>query len=286
MDNRFFRLKRLKAQVKRLLPLLYAFVSLVLIWFGLSAHPVVRSMRLSVVRFVSPVVSVVAVPLGWMRAGHENWLNLWNAYEQNEALKKENQELKQWRTVALQQAIEREELQSLLKYIPPKKSTSITARVLADNGGTFARSLIVGAGSDNGIKKGMIAMTANGIVGRVVDVGRASSRLMLMTDYLSRIPVVVGGGKVVCVASGDNLALLKLIAVPEGAAIAAGDVVLTSGDAGLYPSGLPVGVVAEVTDNDIFVRPAESEISEFVRLVDFGLDDVLLKDESPCPCGG
>lgn len=286
MDNRFFRLKRLKSQVKRVLPLLYAFISLVLVWFGLSSNPLVQSARLSVVSFLSPVVSVVSVPLGWIRSGHENWLNLWNVYEQNKSLRHENQDLRQWRLIALQQAIEREELQDLLKYVPPKKSTFLAARVLADNGGTFAQSLIVNAGSEHGVKKGMIAMTVNGIVGRVVDVGRSNSRLMLITDYLSRIPVVVGENKVLCVAFGDNSALLKLMAVPEGAQINVGDIVMTSGNAGLYPSGLSVGVVAEITDNDILIRPSESERSEFVRLVDFGLGDVLLKDEPTCLCGG
>jgi rod shape-determining protein MreC len=136
---------------------------------------------------------------------------------------------------------------------------------------------MVQGGHSIGIRSGFVAMSARGLVGRIVESGQYYSRLMLLTDYLSRLPVTVGEERALCILSGDNSIEPKLISLPEEHNISVGDVVMTSGHVGLYPAGLGVGVVSRVDNGEIRVELFENNPNlTFIRLVDFGLTDVLL----------
>ena len=169
-----------------------------------------------------------------------------------------------------------QKLSQLLNYKPDGEKHFVTARIVADNGGSFSKSVLVQAGTVDGISKGDLALTELGVLGRVIEVGSLASRVLLITDYTSRIPVKVGEDGVLAILSGDNSVLLKLIAVPEGAQINVGDLVMTSGHSGVYPAGLSLGTVVSMEGSNIYVQPfSERDKAEFVRLVDFGLDGLL-----------
>ncbi len=279
MESRQFRLKRLKTQIRLFLPLLLLMIALVFVGFSTTENPYLKQFQTALTQVVTPVVSVVSAPLRWGEAAVREMTFFVRTYRENKRLRSENESLQNWRNIALQLGIEQQELKHLLNYVPPQKSTSVTARVLADNGGRFSQSLVVSAGTDQGVSKGDVAMTPRGVLGRVVETGSSFSRLMLLTDYMSRVPVMVGNDRVMCILSGDNTATPKLVSLPENAVIQPGDVVLTSGHVGVYPAGLGIGVVSEVIDGEISVSLFESDFSPgFVRLVDFGLNHVLLHE--------
>ena len=201
-----------------------------------------------------------------------------NTYKENNHLKKEIEQLKNWRNIALQLQTEQQSLKELLNYKPPFKSTSVTAKVLVDNGNRFVKSLLIQAGLNQGVSKGDIAMTSDGVLGRVVEVGTDASRLMLLTDYASRVPVIIGQEKIHAILSGDGSQQPKITSLPEDITVSVGDIVLTSGEVGVYPSGLGIGIVSEIEQGDIKVRLfEEDDWPEFVQLVNFGLNSVLLK---------
>lgn len=281
MENRFFRLKRLKAQVKLFSPVLFLLAAVLLIGVGVSRNPTVVSLRQAGAFYVAPVVDFIVRPVSWVQAGWGRGKDFLNTYRENQRLIAENHDLRRWRTTALQLAMEQRRLKELLNYAPPPKAFALTARVLADNGGSFSHSLIVQAGARDGLKKGAVALTENGVFGRVVEVGASSCRLMLLTDYLSRVPVSVGEAEIPAILSGDSTPFPKLISLPENVLIQAGDLVLTSGRVGVYPAGLAIGFVAEAARGEISVRLFESgRALTFVRLVDFGLSQVLLAEDA------
>ncbi len=280
MESRQFRLKRLKMQIRLFLPLLFLIFSLVFMGISSFENPYLQQFQTALTQVVTPVVSFVSTPLRWGDKGVREVKLFLKTYQENQRLRAENESLQNWRNIAFQLGSEQQELQRLLDYVPPKKSSSVTARVLADDGGHFSKSFVVSAGSENGVSKGDVAMTSKGVLGRIVEVGPSFSRLMLLTDYLSRVPVVVGNSRVLCMLSGDNSSSPKLVSLPEGAVVQKGDVVLTSGHVGVYPSGLGIGVVSSVNNGEISVSLFESDFTpEFVRLVDFGLNQVLLQEE-------
>ena len=115
-------------------------------------------------------------------------------------------------------------------------------------------------------------------MGRIAGVGARSSRILLITDLNSRIPVVVGPNRTRAILTGDNTDRPRIIHLPPGEMLSPGDVVTTSGHGGVLPVGLAVGVVATVNDNSVNVEPyVERDKLELVRVVDFGLSGILRK---------
>ncbi|MBR5130256.1 MAG: rod shape-determining protein MreC [Alphaproteobacteria bacterium] len=283
MENKFFRLKKIKAQLKLFAPVLFLIMALALIGLGLSQNPYIVQVKNATADALVPVVHVMGAPVRWGKSFVGGVHNLFSVYTQNKQLREENKILIGWKNTALKLAEDKKELEKALNYVPSKEVSYLTARIVADNGGTFARTLIVQAGSENGLKKGAVALFPEGMLGRIIEVGTSVSRLLELTDYTSRIPVMVGEQRFLCILTGDNTDYPKLISIPEGAVIAEGDRVVTSGHAGIFPSGLAIGTVISV-DNEIAVKSfVTSKTSEFIRLVDFGLDDTLIKDKK-CEC--
>ena len=282
MESRQFRLRKIRTQILLFVPLGLMVISLCLIWFGTFQSHFLGQFKMALQETVAPIVRFVSAPIRWTKHAYHATTSFMDTYSENEMLRAENEQLRGWRNIALQLSAEQEDLKRIMAYVPPQKSKSVVAKVLTDTGSRFSKSLIVSAGRHQGVSKGDIAMTSAGVYGRIVEVGKNASRLMLLTDYASRVPVAVGSEKVTCILAGDGSNTPKLVSLPEDSAIRPGDIVLTSGQVGVYPSGLGIGVVESIDSGDIKVRLFEESISpDFVRLVNFGLETVLLPSDCP-----
>ena len=282
MENPLFRIKKIRTQIYLFLPVAFILIAWILIGIGQFESPLLSQFRMALIETVTPVVRVVSAPFRWGKDALEFSGDFINAYQENKRLKLENAELKNWQLQALKMDVEQKKLKELLNYIPPPKTTFVTAEVLSDNGSRFSRSLIVSAGRDQGVLKGDLAMTPAGVLGRIVEVGKNMSRLMLLTDYASRIPVRVGENQILGILTGDGSTRPKVISLPADKTVSVGDVVFSSGQMGVYPTGLGIGVVESINDGDIKVRLFEEDRNPtLVRLVNFGLNSVLLSDTCP-----
>ncbi len=178
----------------------------------------------------------------------------------------------QWQNAVANLQTENRELRGLLHFKTEPSLAYISARVIADTGGPFVRGLIITAGKLDGVREGMAAMTGDGLIGRVIEVGDWSSRVLLITDLNSRIPVTIAGSGDRAILAGDNSNQPKLLYLPQDAVLSAGARVVTSGHGGVFPPGLPVGVVTEAGRGVYNVVPAADlgRVND-VRLVDFSL---------------
>ena len=168
--------------------------------------------------------------------------------------------------------------------VPDPRLRYTAARVVGDQGGAFARSVLVNAGSRDGIAKGQAAVTADGVAGRVTEVGQRSSRVLLLTDINSRIPVLVGAARDRAIMAGDNTGQPRLLYLAAGTETRPGDRVVTSGHGGMFPPGLPVGVVTQASETALRVQPfVDWAHMEFLRLADYKLPSLPL---SPGDGGG
>jgi rod shape-determining protein MreC len=131
------------------------------------------------------------------------------------------------------------------------------------------------------VKTGYPVINADGLVGRIVDIGPTTARVLLASDLNSRIPVVVGPNGVRAILAGDNGPSPRLIYLPDGAKIAIGDDVATSGTGGLFPAGLRIGAVTgDLADPRVAVR-ANLDKLEYLSVLFF--DDpsrALTEDQS------
>jgi len=191
-------------------------------------------------------------------------------------LREENQHLLEWQSAARKLSAENQNLKSQLNFAPDAEPGFVTARVIADTGGAFVHSILVSAGARDGVAKGQAVVTGDGLVGRVHAVGTRSVRVLLVTDLNSRIPVIIEATRTRAILAGDNSERPRLIHLPPGATASIGDRVVTSGHGGAFPPGLPVGVVAQISDGNVLIKPyAQRDRLEFVRIVDYGLKGIL-----------
>jgi len=233
---------------------------------------VARTVRTNITETVVPLISILSKPVDAM-ASLSDWAHeLITVREENRALKSENSRLRQWQAVATEVQSENTKLRELLKFAPANKSAYTSARVAADTTSPYSRSALITSGSDQGVQEDLAVVNDGGLVGRVVEVGKKTSRILLLTDMNSRIPVlsensreraIAGGG------SGDNLSLLYL---PENSKMKMGEKIITSGDGGVLPPGLPVGVVVKIDKGTAIVKPfVDWYHLEYVSVVDFSM---------------
>jgi rod shape-determining protein MreC len=125
-------------------------------------------------------------------------------------------------------------------------------------------------------------MTGAGLVGRVTEVGDRAARVLLVTDLNSRVPVAVDGSRERAVLAGDNSDRPRLLYLPARTTVKVGDRLVSSGNGGIFPPGLPVGEVAAIEDGIVRVEPyAELSRLDYLRIVNYGLSGVLPQPVMP-----
>jgi rod shape-determining protein MreC len=265
-----------RAAITRVAFLSLVMASFLLILISKAEVAIVERLRMGFLDLVAPVFDVVARPTDLIAHAIADLRELMRLRDENTRLRTEVDRLGQWQEVARRLDGENQSLRGLLNVVAEPTAKSITARVLADSGGAFVRSLLVGAGGGQGVVRGQVAMTGEGMVGRVSDVGDRTARVLLITDLNSRIPVVMEGTRDRAVLAGDNGPMPRLLYLGIDARVSPGDRVVTSGHGGALPAGLPVGVVAAVGERGILVQPlVDWTRLDYVRLLDYGLTGIL-----------
>jgi rod shape-determining protein MreC len=176
-------------------------------------------------------------------------------------------DLHRWKELAETMALRMERYEKLLDLVGETQGQSVTARVVAEENGPFAASRIANAGAANGVREGFAAINEYGLVGRVVRVGEYTSRILMLTDFASRIPVMgtQSGDRALLV--GDNGTSARLLEPETPDKIIPGEVWVTSGDDGKMPLGVRVGVARKVGEEWVLDLALQARPIDFVRLV-------------------
>lgn len=234
--------------------------------------PLVEKARIYAADLLMPVFDVMSRPVGALSEFADETQSLWRLKSENARLRAEIDVLRQWQDVARRLDAENRALRALLNFADPRVIGEIAARVVADSGGAYVRNLLISVGGRDGVSKGQVAVTGDGVIGRVTEVGDRSARVLLLTDLNSKIPVMVEATGDRALLVGDNTALLRLAYLPQDARVQPGDRIVTSSHGGALPQGLPVGQVVAVGDRGVQVRPfADWQRLEYLRLLDYGL---------------
>ena len=228
---------------------------------------------------ISPAIDVLVIPAKMIAKVYDYFRDLKQIHKDNVRLREENRKLNILYDRFKSLEIENKLLSDLLNYVTPEESEFITARVIAEEGDAFSHSMIAYTG-DAPVKKGQVALSDKGVVGRVERVGNAYARIILITDINSKIPVMAEKTRIRGILSGDNTTMPRLIFIPLDADINVGDRIVTSGVAGVFPAGLPIGKVVSVNKNEIRIKPFSSlEQLEYIKLVNYGLSGILGEDD-------
>lgn len=239
-------------------------------------NPVVTNVRAQVVDVLAPALDILSRPVSAVQDGVDYVDHFFSVFEENAELREQNDRLLHWQAVARRLGAENEEFRTLLSTVAEPRSSFVTARVIGMSSGTFVRTALLNTGANDGIAVGQAAVTAEGMLGRIVEVGDHSSRILLLTDLNSRIPVVIERTGEPAVLAGDNSDRLRLLYVADEDAVALGDRLVTSGEGGVLPPGLPVGQVTGNQDGLWRIQPfVDVGRAEYVRVLNYALPGLL-----------
>ena len=274
------RLIRLSLPVRAIIQksLIFILISAAISFMVLDKNESITIERTSVViaDVFSPILDFISRPAASISQFFQSLDNLSQLHKDNIRLRAENERLKDWQMIARDLGAQNRVLKTLLGFTSDLPPSQVTARVIGDAAGPFIRTLIINVGTNRGLKKGNAVISGEGLIGRVISVGRRSARVLLITDINSRIPVLVESSRDRAILTGTNIGQTKLLFLPTSVDLTEGDRVVTSGHGGVFPVGLPVGTMINAGDGNVLV-------STFARLGRLEYVRVLVNDKIPSP---
>lgn len=234
--------------------------------------------RNSVSDVVSPALIVLSEPFRQIASMTESVTGLSELRAENAQLREENVRLREWYQTALMLESENHSLHALLNVKPDPTHRFITARVIGDSGNAFVKSAIVSAGQNDSVQKGQAVLSGDGLVGRIIEAGNNSARVLLLTDVNSRVPVLIEGSRQKAILTGLNTDLPVLKYLPVDGEVKNGARIITSGNGGMFMPGLPIGTIEIGKDGQPYVKPyADISRITHVRIVDYPEDPNLIE---------
>lgn len=220
-----------------------------------------RLIRVWTVGAFSPFERAGAHGIGHLRDTWRHYFALQNTSRENEALRRENDELKMQVTQLQSKATEADRLALLLNFRKSHQNIPMLgSRVIATSAGTASATIVLDRGSKDGIKKNMGVITPEGVVGKVVEVYDDTSEVLLLTDKDSGVGAMLGNSRIQSPVGGTGEPLLAMKYVANDDVVNLGERVVTSGMDKIFPRDLPIGTIAEIKSGNPFknirVRPS------------------------------
>lgn len=209
-------------------------------------------------------ISISNALLSPLQVTHRYFYNMltgaWSSYIALQNVEDENEKLKEQLTLLKQRHAQFEEalsenasLRSLLEIKKVVPARSVGASVIAYDPSQWENVILIDKGSEQGIESGSPVIIEGGLVGQVISVGVGASRVRLVTDRNSRLDVLIQGSRTRAVVQGDG-EKTSLLYVQKEEEVKIGDIVITSGLDGVFPKGILIGTVSDVSHdtNSIF----------------------------------
>jgi rod shape-determining protein MreC len=193
----------------------------------------------------APVGGALSAPVRWTHGGLDYVRSYFFAISQNRQLKTELRDDQSTRDKLAQADLEIARLKAVLGIKTDPPLPQVAAETISDSRGPFANTRLANAGRDKGVTEGNPVLSEHGLVGRIVGVSDHVSRILLLTDAESRVPVILVRTNGRAVLTGDGGGAPKVDYLRTAVPLKEGDRVLTSGDGGVFPRGLPVGTIVK-----------------------------------------
>jgi len=253
-----------------------------LLLLGRAETYVFDQARQVVTDVAAPLLELASRPVAATRRLVERTDEYAYVFDENEHLRDENSVLLEWKEKALRLEAKISRYEALLNVQVDPSISYATGRVVGDRGGPFVETYIVNLGREHGVASGQAVVDSDGLIGRIVSTGANASRILLLTDLNSRVPVVIEPTRYRAVLAGDNTPWPRVEYLPTGSGVAPGDRVVTSGHGGLMPAGLPVGVVIATDDGYLRVQTfSNRDRLDSVRVLQYDFPSEVSRQDPP-----
>jgi rod shape-determining protein MreC len=272
-----FQAMTIRSLALRLTPAALILFSLTLmVFYKVDSLPVER-LRVAMTDFMAPVMSAVSKPFAAASDSFDGIRTMRELKAENIRLREDNVKLQQWYEAALKLQAENQSFRELLNVKADPALVFVTARIISDPGGAFVKSVLLPVGTAHNVGKGNAVMSGHGLIGRVVEAGSQSARVLLITDLNSRIPVMVQNTRTRAILAGRNTDLLRLERLPIDSGLSVGQRIVTSGDGGQLPADIPIGTIVDIGPEGVLVRPLTViERVTYVQVINTSTDPALV----------
>ena len=240
-------------------------LTFLIMFIGKADLAIIKKINIIISDLSSPIISSISNQTKIIGNSFNYLSNTASLKEENKILYLENMKLKKYEILSNMYESENLLLKNQLNLVPQKIPNFITVRAISAPGNVFAHSLLINSGRRAGIEKGNAVLFNGMFIGQIVSVGNNSSRVLLISDVNSMVPVVVSNNRIPSILTGENLILPSLKFLPNNVKLSHGSIVQTSGHGGLLPAGLPIGTVVKHSLEKNYVKP----------LIDLNLIDYL-----------
>lgn len=221
--------------------LLSFFIFIISVFVLASIIPLLQLPSLEIAKYPLGLLNLVKREIGGIVFYHYNMV-------QNERFKKNIETLKQRLNHANEIYLENMRLKGLLLFKQQSQYKLVAARVIGRSPDNWSAMVIIDKGKDCGIKRGMVAITPLGLIGRVIEAAGSTAKIMLINDPNFSVSSIVQRSRQEGLVSGTLGGALMMKYLPDEADIKVSDAILTSGLTQMYPKGLLVGSVTEVRE--------------------------------------
>ena len=246
------------------------FFSIIFLILGSFNFKIINYVKIGITEIVYRSSFIVSVPENLLKDSYLTIQNHNKLYKENEKIKSELESLKAKDLLNEFIILENQRLKNIVDdYLV--KSDTIIAKVLSDKSSPFLRSIIINKGSKHKINLGMVVMDGAYLVGKVIEVNYLSSRVLLLSDLNSKIPVIVEPNAVFSILSGTGKGYGIIQYSKKYSDIKSESVIYTSGSGNLFKAGIPIGKISENFLNDERIIEFFSDFSQlrFVRVLSF-----------------
>jgi rod shape-determining protein MreC len=250
----------------------FLLASLTLLISNIIVSDTTSNIKQSFVERTLFIQDIVAKPMIAIDHKIANIKAIWDMQENQAMLVSENARLMKWYQMANRLDAENKALRELLNMKDDSAIAYHSGEILTDTKTPYSNTILVRLGQIDGLDKGQGVLSHEGLIGRVIESGQQTSRVLLLNDINSRIPVTVDGQSVRAILAGTNNGDPVLDHLPETHTIVAGEKIITSGYGGIFPYGVPVGETYLGDNGQLAVRPyADASRASHVQIVDYGV---------------
>jgi len=210
-----------------------------------------------------PVSRITAHASGVWR----DYIALWGVEEENRLLREEVRQYKLLNSEYQEAVATNIRLRKLLDFKETLPMPTATARIIGKDPGFWFHTVIIDRGGGDGVLEGMPVVTAEGVVGQVINIAPRSAKILLANDPNSAIEAMVQRSRVRCIVKGDGRGL-DMFYVLKSSDVVEGDLVVTSEMGGIFPKGLIIGTVTSVASSErgMFLQIAVAPAVDFSQL--------------------
>ena len=189
---------------------------------------------------------IISLPFKSLDRGYKTVKTHFTFYDDYQNLKNELYILKAQQSEIEFLKMQNKELKIVISDVLHTNIKNVIAKVILDKQSPFLKSIILNKGTNSNLKKGMAVLHKKNMVGRIVEVNYLSSRVLLVNDLNSKIPVKIqpSGENAIMSGEGNNLASLDFL--PKLSTIEEENIVFTSGSDGVFDDGIPIGKITEI----------------------------------------